>query len=132
VELEGTVERQTKRIKHIQTEMNTVNESLESLQIAFQEADLPAIQTAVTELGDAVENLNNAIERIPDYGPATTTTDGLLTAPDKAKLDRITVEVSANLDAIREKLDLITITQPIDLDDLVDRVGVLEGKETEE
>ena len=54
---------------------------------------------------------------IPEYGLATQTEDGLMSASDKVKLDGISMD----------KLNLISVTEPIDLDDLLARIEVLEG-----
>lgn len=127
VELEGTVERQSKRIVKVQEEIKNVNKSLDELVEAFNDADIPQIEQAVTDLSDAVENLTDAIDNIPDYNVATNQLDGLMAKEDKVKLDLINVVNSINLDSIRNKLSLITVTQPIDLDDLLERVDTLEN-----
>ena len=64
---------------------------------------------------------------MPIYDLATPTTDGLMSASDKSKLDLIQVLNSIDLDALKQKLDLITVVNQVDLDDLVSRVEALEG-----
>ncbi len=126
-ELKGAVERQTQRIAHIQTEVDNVNDSLSDLVQAFNDADIPAIEQAVSDLSDAVDNLTDAIDSIPDYSVATSEKDGLMAKEDKVKLDLINLVNSIDLEAIRYKLNLITVSNSIDLDDLVERVEVLEN-----
>lgn len=133
VDLENTVERQAKRIVHIQTEVDSVNESLNDLAQAFNDADIPEIENAIGNLADAVENLIDAVDSIPAYGLATTENDGLMAKEDKAKSDLITLTQNIDLDQLNlvlqdltSKLSLITVANPIDLDELEGRVTALE------
>lgn len=118
VELESIVDRQSQRIASINQELKEVDTAINDLNDAFNEADIPALETAISNLNQAVSDLIDAVDNIPDYEVATPTTDGLMSASDKVKLDRITVTVATNLDALRQKLNLITVTQPINLDQL--------------
>lgn len=139
VDLENTVERQAKRIVHIQTEVDNVNESLNDLAQAFNDADIPEIENAIGGLIEAVDDLKKAVDDIPSYGVVTQDQNGLMAKEDKHKLDLITVnqnidlaEVADNLATISEKLNLITLANPIDLDELQERVKILEqDKESE-
>ena len=133
VELENTVERQSQRIVHIQTEIDNVSDSLNDLANAFNNADIPEIENAIGNLADAVENLIEAVDNIPNYGLATVSSDGLMSKEDKFKSDLIGITQSINLDQLSlnlqemsNKLDLITVINPIDLDDLEGRVTALE------
>lgn len=133
VELENTVERQSQRIVHIQTEIDNVSDSLNDLANAFNNADIPEIENAIGNLADAVENLIEAVDNIPNYGLATVNSDGLMSKEDKFKSDLINITQSINLDQLSlnlqemsNKLDLITVINPIDLDDLGERVTALE------
>src|SRR5699024_6628775 len=128
VELEDTVERQSKRIVQVQEEINIVNESLEELVAAFNEADVPEIEDAIEDLNGAVENLTDAIDNIPDYDNATEIEAGLMSKEDKTKLNLIEVLNNINLDAIKNKLDLISITRDIDLDKLYQDVEDLKNE----
>lgn len=129
VDLENTVERQAQRIVHIQKEVDNVNESLNDLAQAFNDADIPEIENAIGNLADAVENLTDAVDSIPAYGLATAESDGLMAKEDKAKSDLIQLTQSIDLDQLQvlsDKLNLITVINPIDLDELKDRVTALE------
>lgn len=129
VELESTVERQSERLSAIQQEMKNVDGILDDINEAIGGADIPALETAISNLNEAVSDLTDAVDNIPDYEIATETTDGLMSADDKAKLNLITVLNSIDLDDLKEKLDLITVTDEIDLDDLLQRVEDLENEE---
>jgi len=109
VDLQNTVSRQSQTIAALKTELTAVNEEVQEVQQTLTENDIPALEQAVADLQTAITNLNDAIDEIPDYGPVTTTTDGLMTATDKLKLNKITV------------------VNEVDLDDLVARIEALEG-----
>lgn len=133
VDLENTVERQAQRIGHIQDEVTNVNQSLEDLAQAFNDADIPEIENAIGNLADAVENLIDAVDNIPAYGLATAESDGLMSKDDKVKSDLIQLTQSIDLDQLQaelqvltDKLNLITVINPVNLDDLEERVTALE------
>lgn len=139
VDLENTVERQAQRIGHIQDEVTNVSQSLEDLAQAFNDADIPEIENAIGNLADAVGNLTDAVDSIPAYGLATPTNDGLMAKEDKSKVDMIGLTQSIDLDQfnttienLKNKLNLITVLNPIDLDTLEERVTALENQGTPE
>lgn len=109
VDLQNTVNRQSQTIAALKTELTAVDNAVKEVQQTLTENDIPALEQAVSDLQTAITNLNDAIDEIPDYGPVTTTTDGLMTATDKLKLNKITV------------------VNEVDLDDLVARIEALEG-----
>lgn len=109
VDLQNTVSRQSQTIAALKTELTAVDNAVKEVQQTLTENDIPALEQAVADLQTAITNLNDAIDEIPDYGPVTTTTDGLMTATDKVKLNKITV------------------VNEVDLDDLVARIEALEG-----
>jgi len=125
VELENTVERQSKRLSTIQQELDNVDDILDQINEAIGDADIPALETAIGNLNEAVSDLTDAVDAIPDYDPATETTDGLMSADDKAKLNLITLLENINLDEVREKLKLITLTDDIDLDELKEKLDLI-------
>src|SRR5690625_22423 len=104
VELEGVVESQSKRIVAIRQELQNVDSVLEDLNNAIGDADIPALENAIDNLNQAVSNLADAVDNIPDYEPATETTDGLMSASDKRKLNRIAVTQSVNLDNLLQRV----------------------------
>lgn len=152
VELERIVEGQSQRLASIQQELDTVDQAVEDVNQAISDADLPALEDAIANLNQAVSDLTDAVDTIPDYNVATPTTDGLMSATDKtkldglqnysnatittdglmakedkSKLDLITVLNAINLDDLKAKLDLITVVNAIDLDNLEQRVSALEN-----
>jgi len=165
LELRNTVSRQTNKIGSISTELSLAKEELnttkEMLQLtqerlenyeSITDGDIATILESVSDLLEVTENLDSAIDNIPSYAVASTTTDGLMSkedktklddlqnydiatttanglmsAADKSKLDLVTILESIDLGAMKEKLDLITILNPVDLDDLVARVAAIEG-----
>jgi hypothetical protein len=108
--LQTIITKQSKTINNLKAELNTVNSAVENIERTLEENDIPALQQAVQDLEEAINNLNQAIDEIPSYGPATPMTDGLMPHTDKAKLD------------------LITVSTPVDLDELVARVTALENQ----
>lgn len=128
VDLERIIDGQSKRLNEIKGELEDVNISIGDLEQALADADIEAIEGAISDLNDAIDNLSDAIDQIPDYDKATSSTDGLMPKEDKAKLDLISVLNSIDLDDLKSKLDLITVINPIDLDDLLQRVIDLENQ----
>src|SRR5690625_1000182 len=104
VELEGVVESQSKRIVAIRQELQNVDSVLEDLNNAIGDADIPALENAIDNLNQAVSNLADAVDNIPDYDPATETVDGLMSASDKQKINRITVSQNINLDQLLQRV----------------------------
>ncbi|MBM4762701.1 phage tail spike protein [Bacillus sp. B15-48] len=109
VELESDVNRQQRTISALKTELTAVDEAVRQVKFELEEGDLPALEDAIDNLNQAVDNLIEAIDDIPIYEPATHTEDGLMVATDK------------------EKLDLISVASPIDLNDIVTRLEALEN-----
>lgn len=120
IELENTIVRQSAIIHSLRTELPAVDEKVENVSRAIDEMDFDALNQAVNDLNTAIENLRRAIDEIPLYDPATPEKDGLMSKEDKAKLDLITVTQNINLDQL-----LLEIT------DLKARVEELENASTE-
>lgn len=129
IELEETVSRQSQRLATIQSEMENVDNILHDINQALGDADIPALETSINNLNQAVSDLIDAVDAIPDYDVATETENGLMSASDKLKLNLINVLNSVNLDDLQAKLDLITVTNEVNLDDLLSRVEALENVE---
>jgi hypothetical protein len=126
-QLESVVNSQTATIAMLKDELQQVNSAIGDFQQALEDADIDALNEALVALETAVENLQTEIENIPIYDLATPTQDGLMAAIDKAKLDLITITQSINLDNLKTKLDLLTVTQQIDLDQLYQDVQDLKN-----
>lgn len=121
--LRNTVTRQAQALGTLKTQVETVDSAVQAIELTLQQNDLPALNQAVTNLQSTVDDLNETIDGMPVYGPATPTTDGLMSASDKTKLDAMPALTTAD----KTKLDLITVTQAVSLDDLVARVTALEN-----
>lgn len=134
VELQNTVDGQSKTIATIKNEITKVEVNLGDLQKAIENADLEDLPEAIGALEQAINSLNDALDGIPIYGPATVTVDGLMTSVDKVKLDALEVyqeatELMAGLMSAsdKQKIDRITVTENIDLDDVLTRLHALEN-----
>jgi hypothetical protein len=126
-QLESVVNSQSATIAMLKDELQQVNSAIGDFQQALEDADIDALNEALVALETAVENLQTEIENIPIYDLATPTQDGLMAAIDKAKLDLITITQPINLDNLKTKLDLLTVTQQIDLDQLYQDVQDLKN-----
>lgn len=122
--------------KKVNEQVRNINERIVTINETLSESDLPALTQAIEDLNDAIVDLNLVVEGIPTYGLATPSQSGLMPMDDKQKVDYLTVSSPTNLNAMRNKLQLITISTDIDLDDvlvqlndLTDRVEQLEAEE---
>lgn len=105
----------------LQETKRTLSSQIGNLQTALENIDtseIPELQEAIENLLDSVSDLADIVDSISVPGLATENTDGLLSAADKRKLNRLTVTVATNLDELRDKLALLNVTQEIDLDQL--------------
>ena len=127
VALQNTVTRQAKALAGLQAEMQAVDNAIGSIQGALVDSDLPGLEQAIADLEDAIDSLNSSIGNIPIYDIATPSTPGLMSAPDKSKLNLISIHQDIDLDSLKSKFDQITVAQPVDLDNLLARVTALEG-----
>src|SRR5690625_285211 len=134
VDLENIVDSQSKTISNIKKEISNVEVNLGDLQQAIENADLEDLPDAISALEQAINNLNDALDGIPIYGPVTTTEDGLMTSADKIKLDDLEVyqEATETLAGLlsatdKQKLNRLTVTQSIDLDQLYQDVQDLKN-----
>lgn len=109
-ELEEIAEIQRKRIYEIRNGVKNIETNLKNVQQVIEEVDLEELPNALDALVQAIQDLNDAIDAIPIYDKATPTQDGLMSKEDKAKLD------------------LITLTQNIDLDDVLQRLQAIENE----
>src|SRR5690625_5454312 len=96
VDLENIVDSQSRTIANIKNEMVNVETNLDDLQQAIENADLEDLPDAISALEQAINNLNDALDGIPIYGPATTTEDGLMTSADKIKIEELEVYKETN------------------------------------
>ena len=127
IDLESITELQRKRIIEIKNEVVNVESNLQNLQQVIDDADLEELPDAISALEQAINDLNDALDNIPVYDVATHTQDGLMASTDKIKMDLMNVTQNIDLDALKNKLDLLTVTQSIDLDQLYQDVQDLKN-----
>ena len=127
VELENIAELQRRRIIKIKNEVVNVESNLQNLQQVIDDADLEELPDAISALEQAINDLNDALDNIPVYDVVTHTENGLMASTDKIKMDLMNVTQNINLDALKNKLDLLTVTQSIDLDQLYQDVQDLKN-----
>lgn len=136
VNLENIVDSQNKTIATIRNEVVNVETNLGDLQQVIANADLEDLPEAVGGLEQAINDLNSALDGIPIYDVVSYTQDGLMTSADKIKLDALEIyreatELMAGLMSAddKQKLNKITVTDNIDLDEVLARLDVLENNE---
>ncbi|REJ29290.1 phage tail protein [Caldibacillus debilis] len=127
IELESIISSQSQRIGQLLNQIGNVNNEIDNVKNVIENADLEELPNAINSLEQAIKDLNEALDSIPIYDLATPTQDGLMAATDKAKLDLITITQAINLDDLKAKLDLLSITQQIDLDQLYQDVQDLKN-----
>src|SRR5690625_4098124 len=134
VDLENTVSRQSQRLGQLVGEINNVNTEITNVQNLINNVDLENLPDAIQSLEQAISDLNDALDGIPIYDVATETQDGLMSAADKVKLNGLktyeeATELVAGLMSAEDKakLNRITVTQNIDLDNLLARIEALEN-----
>lgn len=132
--IESRVVSQSQRIGTLSAELKAVNESVAQINQAIIDSDLPGVNQAIINLNEAIYDLNAAIEGIPLYSDATPEESGLMASADKEKLNLITATQLINLDQMKtvmeelqEKLQLISVVQPVDLNQMNERITALEG-----
>lgn len=127
------------RVGELQSELNSVNrkvneqvrninERIVTINETLTDSDLPALTQAIKDLNDAIVDLNLVVEAIPSYGLATPSQSGLMPMNDKQKVDYLTVSSPTNLNTMLNKLNLITISENIDLDDVLVQLGDLKDR----
>src|SRR5699024_9595448 len=126
VTLQNRVDSQIRTIGTLKNEVRTVETNVGEIQQIINSGNLDQLNKAHQALQESTDSLDDAIEDIPTYQPATPTTDALIPASDKVNLDLITVLSSINLDELKHKLDSINIVNQDNLDDLSERVEALE------
>lgn len=127
IELESIISSQSQRIGQLLNQIGNVNNEIDNVKNVIENADLEELPNAINSLEQAIKDLNEALDSIPIYDLATPTQDGLMAATDKAKLDLITITQAINLDDLKAKLDLLSITQQVDLDQLYQDVQDLKN-----
>lgn len=102
-------------------ELYTIQQNLLDVNLDDLPQELQTISQQILALQTTLDNLD-----IPEYGLATQTEDGLMSASDKTKLDGIAQDDFITQEE-RDKIGLISVAEPVDLDDLLARIEALEG-----
>ncbi|MCC5894827.1 MAG: phage tail protein [Alkalibacterium sp.] len=129
-EIENNIIAQQRALQETKRELNSQIGNLQTALENIDTSEIPELQEAIENLLDSVSDLADLVDSIEIPGLATEIDAGLMSSADKRKLNRLTLEVSTNLDDLRTKLELITVTQEIDLDQLY--LDVEELKNVEE
>lgn len=123
--LSEALEATSQNLKSVQTKLTEVN--IDSLP-----TELTQISAQLTGIQNNIGDINQAVGEIPVYGPANSTQSGLLTPELYMKLVSIqlaTIAVDGLLSKEdKKKLDYLSVTQAVDLDQLTQRVTALENK----
>lgn len=139
VNLERVVNSQSARIGNLLNQMDEVDDEMSNVLKTLADADVEGLPDAISALEQAISNLDDALDGIPIYNPATQTVDGLMSSDDKIKLDSLdnyaeATEVSSGLMSAedKQKLNRIIVTGNVDLDDILTRLENLEEPEIPE
>lgn len=110
-ELENTVVSQTNKIGLISNELTTTKEELTTTKQTLQQTqerienyenvtdgDITAISQSVSDLIDIIDDLQETVDNVTVYERATQVTDGLMSYPDKIKLDGLEKPSLASFD----------------------------------
>lgn len=116
--LEGDLEAQRRNFDRVKETIDREIATIQAMVSTIDEADLPALEQAITNLNSSLSDLADIVDDIVIPGLATEHQSGLLAADDKAKLNRLTVSAQTNIDEIKSKMDMITLTNAINLDQL--------------
>lgn len=134
LELQNLTNRQSKLISSLDTQVNNVNEVVDTINIQIGEADIPGLKTSIVDLNTATTSLKKTVDNINIPGPVTKTTDGLMVSTDKVKLDGLqsyeeATELKSGLLSIedKKKLNFITVLSKVNLDNLLERIEILEN-----
>ena len=139
-QLQTTVENQSKSISVLNKSNREITEKYTAIQTSYNTVVNTLEIDSDTGTSLALFNLKKAIDDLgndlPAYGPVTTTTDGLMISTDKIKLDNLKEYTEAThlqsglfSASDKTKLDFVTVTSPIDLNDLMARLTALETPE---
>lgn len=86
------------RLSVAQTTLGNIQGTLQDVDIENLPIELQGISEQLSALQTTLGDVEQAIDNIPIYGPASSTSDGLLSKEDKQKVNKITVNQSIDLD----------------------------------
>lgn len=139
-ELQATVDGQSLSIKTLRNSNTEITASYNAMQVSYNKLVTTLEIDSDTGTSIALANLKIAIDNLGDdivsYGVVTTSSDGLMIAADKIKLDDLEEYTEATQSksglfsaSDKTKLDLVTVSSPVDLNDIVTRLIALEPTE---
>lgn len=128
-EMQQQVENQSATIRNLSNQLNTANESIGKIQTELNNinienlpTELQGIATQLLALQNTLGDIEQAIDQMPVYGPASSTSDGLLTAELYMKLQSIQL-ATALIDGLMSKEDKQKVNQ---IDNILQRLDALE------
>lgn len=106
-ELENQVEVLSARNRVTIAQLEDARDRLATIQQELTDVDLDNLPQELQTISQQILALQNLLEDldIPEYGLATQTKDGLMSKSDKAKIDRITVSNYIDLDNLVSEID---------------------------
>lgn len=113
------------------SELDGIQDRLKNIDLSELPDELQGIAQQLVSLQGSISDIEAEISARPIYKPASSTVDGLLSANLYTKLMAIDLATEEKQGLItkedKAKLNKISVTDPIDLDDLNDRITALEN-----
>ncbi|WP_373706122.1 phage tail spike protein [Jeotgalibaca porci] len=115
-----TIRNLNNKLADAQVSLDNIQTSLLDVDIENLPAELQDISLQLSGLQSTLSDIEQAIDNVPVYGPASSTKDGLLTSELYMKLQSIQL-ATESIDGLlvkedKQKLNKITVNQSIDLD----------------
>lgn len=133
-ELRTQVTNQTLTIGNLKNQITNVNTVVDEINLQIGQSDIPGLKQSVEDLNAIVDVLNQSIGDIPVYEIATISKNGLMSTQHVTKLnslqnyDKATILVDGLMaKEDKQKIDKITISQSVDLDQMRLDVNTLMG-----
>lgn len=127
IELQNRLSEQGRQLGNLSDQLSAAQTTLGNIQGSLQDVDienlpieLQGISEQLSTLQTTLGDIEQAIDNIPIYGPASSTSDGLLTSELYMKLQSIQL-ATETIDGLmskedKQKVNKITVNQSIDLD----------------
>lgn len=128
--LRDRVNAQSRKIGTLSNQLAAANETVGHIQTSLQDVDienlpfeLQGISNQLLGLQGTLDEIEQAIDLMPVYLPATTTTDGLMSSVDKVSLDNVATDMGDL--SLLNTIDKTSIVSSIN--ELVTRIETLEN-----
>ena len=106
--LQGRLEGLSRSYSQIRAAYSDISEQIGKVQQDLVMVDIESLPTELQNIHAELQTIAAAIEALARYGPATPSEDGLMPALDKAKLDRISVYSSVDLNQLVANLNSLS------------------------